>query len=379
MQATPSAAPEQRPTFKGRLQKHRARIVLAARVLTAVILMGIVISLVAGDWDQFTTVDWQLIPLALVLVLTSTVVKAVRWSLLVRQSQMHNMTLRYLLGTYLVGAFFSTVLPTSVGGDAVRAVDAANKSGRAADATSSVLIERGIGMLVVIGSGSLFAFLLEPNYLPIGFQLFVHAMFIGMLIGFVFLYNGWFIKPLITVLRRYKINRIADKLQGLQTAFTSHLKRPGVLVIMFLLSIIAHALTITATYIVLSAVTDPIPLGAFVPVIALTTAAEMIPISIASLGVKESAYVFFLGMVSVGSVEATVIALIMRGTMLARAAFGGIVFFARTLERKPQDPPRPPRMRTANDSAPGPDDLPQPLKPGEFVYDEPVPVHTPVP
>ncbi len=386
MQATPSAAPDRRPPIITWLRKHRARLLFALRVLTAVILMGIIISLISGDWRQFANVDWRLIPFAFALTMISTVVKAMRWSLLVHQSRMH-MSFRYLLGTYLIGAFFSTVLPTSVGGDAVRAVDAANKSGRIADATSSVLIERGIGLLVVIGSGSLFALLLEPNYVPIGFQVFVHLMFVAGLVGLLFLRQGWFIGPIAALLRRLKLVGLEHKVRSLQDAFSSHLWSPGIFVSMLVLSIVAHALTILATYIVLDAVTTTMPLGAFVPVIALTTAAELLPISIASLGVKESAYVFFLGLAKVGSVEATVIALIMRGLTLARAMTGGIVFLGRSwTSNKPQEPPLPPRDRGRRSGkktrrrAQHAVEIPtSDARADKFANDDTVPLHTPIP
>ncbi len=340
-QATPpTSEPDQQTTHTRTrivqwIKQHRSRLIGSLRILTAVILMGIVLSLVSGDWDEFVDVDWRLVPLAMGLDLLATVAKALRWSLLVRQSQM-KISFRHLLGTYLVGAFFSTVLPTSVGGDAVRAVETASKSGRAADATSSVLIERGMGLLVVIGSGSLFALLLEPNRVPLIFQLFVHGLFVSGIVGLIMLRQGWFMDPLATLLTRFKLAKIANMVRKLQDAFAGHLGRPGILVMMLALSIVAHAATIMATYIVLDAVTDTIPLGAFVPVIALTTTAELIPISIASLGVKESAYVYFLGLASVGAPEATIVALIMRGIMLGRALLGGIVFLLRSIRRGPK-------------------------------------------
>ncbi len=346
-QATATPADPEQPAQPSRLRawfkQHRKRVVGGLRILTAVILMGIVLSLVNGDWDSFAEVDWRLIPLALGLDMLATIAKAARWSLLVRQSRM-KISFRHLLGTYLVGAFFSTVLPTSVGGDAVRAVETASKSGRAADATSSVLIERGMGLLVVIGSGSLFALLLEPNRVPLIFQLVVHGMFVSGVVGLIMLRQGWFMDPLAALLTRFKLTKIAAFLRKLQHAFAGHLGRPGVLLMMLALSIVAHAATIMATYIVLDAVAEPIPLGAFVPVIALTTTAELIPISIASLGVKESAYVYFLGLASVGAPEATVVALIMCGIMLGHALLGGIVFMLRTIRRGPEasQPTRPP-------------------------------------
>jgi len=319
------------PSKLGWIKQHQKRILFWLRLLIAVVLMVFVISLVIADRDELSDVNWTLVPLAWLLMLISTCVKAFRWGLLVRQSQM-DIPYRRLVGTYLVGAFFSTVLPTSVGGDAVRAVDTAVWTGRKADSTSSVLIERGIGLLAVIGSGSVFALFLEPDTVPLPFVLLVHAMFVGGIVGIIVLRQGWLIEPFSRLMLRFGMGKIEGKVSHMQDALSGHLGQWRVLGQMLLLSLVANALTMSATYLVLTAVTDSIPLVAFVPMISLITTAELIPISIAALGVKESAYIYFLGLVDVNSAAAGVIAIIMRVLTWGLALLGGIVFLSRTVK-----------------------------------------------
>ncbi len=333
---TPSSNPPEKRSLLAWIKAHRGRIWGSFRILIAAVLMIFVVELVSRDSDKLHDVNWNLIPLAWGLMLISTVVKAVRWGLLVRQSRM-DVTFRRLLGTYLVGSFFSTVLPTSVGGDAVRAVDMASSTGRVADSTSSVLIERGFGLLAVIGSGSLFGLFLDNGKVPQAFILVIHAMFIAGIVGIIVLRQGWFMEPLARLMERVKLGRFVDKVRRMHAALSGHLGRPAVLWQMLGLSIVANTLTMGATYLVLTAVTDPIPLASFVPMIALTTTAELIPISIASLGVKESAYVFFLGLAGVGSAEAGMIALIMRVLTWGHALLGGLVFLGRSVRTTSKD------------------------------------------
>lgn len=314
----------------------RDRLLMWLRLIVAAALMAFVLSLVANDAEQLRSVNWSMIPLAWLLTLLSTTVKAYRWGLFVRESGLE-LPFRRLLGTYFVGAFFSTVLPTSVGGDAVRAVDAAAATGRKADATSSVLLERGIGLLTVAGAGSLFALFLEPGRVPLPFVLLVHALFVGGLAGVIMLRQGWLFGPVAVLVERVGLGRLVEKGRHLQHAFTEQLHSPAMLGQVVLLSMLANALTMGATYLVLVAVTDPIPVSGFVPMIALATTAELIPISIAALGVKESAYVFFLGLVGVGSSAAGVIAIIMRVLTWGHAFVGGLVFLSRTLRRTPAE------------------------------------------
>ncbi len=371
----PDSAP--RTSFRAWLKQHRARLFLWLRLLVAFGLMAFVISLVAGDTDKLESVDWRLVPLAFALTMISTVVKAYRWSLLTRQSHM-NISFGRLFGTYMVGAFFNTILPSNIGGDAVRAVDTAARSGRVADATSSVLIERGMGMLAIVTAGSICTLFLESGTVPIMFMLAVNAMFITGIVGIVILRQGWFMEPIAALLRRFNLGRVAEKVHNLQIAFSGHLGKPGILLSMFVLSVIANALTMSSVYLVLIAVTDPVPIVAFVPMIALCTTAELIPLSPASLGVKESAYVFFLGLIGVANSAAGVIALIVRVMDWGRALLGGIVFLFRTLraERENRHLPPPsnghhggelPRPTPSRDGSPS-----DALHPGDLVPDESV-------
>lgn len=315
----------------------RSRLILRLRLVIAFGLMAVVIGLVASNRDKLINVNWKLIPLAWLLMLLSTVVKSFRWGLLVHQSAM-DLSFRRLLGTYLVGAFFSTILPTSVGGDAVRAVDTAAKTGRVADATSSVLIERGIGLLSIFGMASAFAYTLEVGAVPHAFIMAVYLAFVAGLLGLLVLRQGWFMEPIALVMTRLRLHGLLAMARSLQTALSEQLWRPSLLVLMFLLSLVANALTMGATYLVLIAVRDAIPLAAFVPMVALSTVAELLPISIAALGVKESAYIFFLGLAGVSSGEASVIAIIMRVLTWALALVGGVVFLARTVSSRSEGP-----------------------------------------
>jgi len=333
MSTVPLPVEQSTPSSPSPSRASRKRLILRLRLVVAFGLMAIVIGLVAHDRDKLIGINWRLIPLAWLLMLASTVIKSFRWSLLVNRSAM-NLPFKRLLGTYLVGAFFSSVLPTSFGGDAVRVVDAAAKSGRVADSTSSVLIERGIGLLSIFGMASAFAYKLEVGVVPHAFIMVVYVAFVGGLIGLIVLRQGWFMEPIALLMMRLRLHGLLAMARSLQTAFSEQLWSPVTLLVMFLLSLAANALTMSATYLVLVAVRDAIPLAAFVPMIALSTVAELLPISIASLGVKESAYIFFLGLGGVGSAEAGVIAIIMRVLTWALALVGGLVFLARTMSAR---------------------------------------------
>jgi hypothetical protein len=82
------------------------------------------------------------------LLVLSQAVAAMRWKTVLGDDLL---PWGYLWRLYLIGSFFGLFLPTSVGGDAVRALAAARSSQRAGRAMASVLIDRGFGILASLG------------------------------------------------------------------------------------------------------------------------------------------------------------------------------------------------------------------------------------
>src|SRR5262249_53870536 len=98
-------------------------------------------------------------------------VSAVRWQVLARPLGFAQ-PLRRFVGLYFVGMFFNLLLPTSVGGDAVRALALDAGSGRRMAAFLSVLLDRLSGLLVLL-TVACTAALLCPVPLPAWVQLAV--------------------------------------------------------------------------------------------------------------------------------------------------------------------------------------------------------------
>lgn len=95
--------------------------------------------------------------LAIVLCVVSILITFVRWYVLVR-AQGLEITLTNALRLGLVGFFFSTYLPGSVGGDVVKAFAIARQQQRRTVAVSTVIIDRIVGLwglfwlVVILGS-----------------------------------------------------------------------------------------------------------------------------------------------------------------------------------------------------------------------------------
>jgi len=133
------------------------------------------------------------IALALLLILLSVAVSARKWLVLVR-SQNINAGYGELFASYLTGLFFNNFLPSSIGGDAARAIAVGKKRGRIPEVASSVVAERLIAMasLAFVGLvGSAFSRFHNLLALILLAAVFAFALFVNAV-----LVSGWLPGPL---------------------------------------------------------------------------------------------------------------------------------------------------------------------------------------
>lgn len=102
----------------------------------------------ARVWQSWQAVRLPLVALALAMQLAGVALSAAKWGMLLAMRG-RRQPYGWLFGTYLVGQFASNFLPTSVGGDAVRAAQLGRRIGSYSAASASIFIERLTGFLAL--------------------------------------------------------------------------------------------------------------------------------------------------------------------------------------------------------------------------------------
>src|SRR5581483_5086668 len=101
------------------------------------------------DWRQvgevFAALRIELWLAAVAVYLGTQLASAARWRLLARPLGLRH-SLREFAGFYCIGMYFNLILPTSVGGDVVRAWYLDRRTGRRLTAFLSVFIDRLSGL-----------------------------------------------------------------------------------------------------------------------------------------------------------------------------------------------------------------------------------------
>ncbi|NJL95619.1 MAG: flippase-like domain-containing protein [Anaerolineae bacterium] len=259
------------------------------RILMGIVGLGVLVQLVDGQEVRQAIINAApgYLLVAWALLLASTVVKTVRWQVLLNQNGV-GFTLRRLLGTYLIGTFYSQFLPgSSAGGDAMRMAESYADTRRPVDSVASVLIERAIGLVSVVTTASLLLMFVVREHIPEPVSLVIHALALLGIGALVVLRYGWFIQPLRRWMERLRLGKLADKVEQLNRALQGDLGNWRVLAVMVLLSLLANFFSMTAYYLVLLAVTEAVSYLAFISLVALIVTLEIIPLTPGSLGIRE--------------------------------------------------------------------------------------------
>jgi hypothetical protein len=249
--------------------------------------------------DVITSADPVDFFLAFALVILTIPPMAWRWQILLRVKGVAE-GIPWLTRAYFVSYAAGQVLPTSVGGDAVRIFETARRHpGHGDTAAASVLLERAIGgaatlMLAAVG------FALAVGHYDVGPYLWIEAIFVvGTIVAGVLLFSRR-ARPLLRlarpVLAFVRIDRLAAQLYQAMHSYRDH---AGALFGVLGITLAVQAARVLSIWLCGRAVgidLTPRPYYVMGPLLFLVM---LVPFTINGLAVRESFFVSFLGNVGV--------------------------------------------------------------------------------
>ncbi len=302
----------------------KKRLISLLKLIVSASLLIVVFTQVSwGDVKSVlarTNPGW--LGLALAAYVAGVFIRAVRWRLLLPQSNEPAIRLRRLVGLYFASFFFNSFLPTGIGGDVVRIGEITQAVGLPT-AASSVIADRAIGL---VASG-LLALAVLPwlgGYLSWPLALITGVVAIGLPVGFWLLtrYTPKGTSPanrLPTFLRP-----VVNPVLEIAKALAAYSRR--VLVRALLVSL-AFALTNALTYAWIGAALNiDLPLGYYILVSPVITLILLIPVSVNGLGTRDVTYQALFVPAGVTPQAALAMSLIYHAFNLIAAIIGGIVY-----------------------------------------------------
>ena len=309
------------------------QIIILLKVLIAISLIGVIVSKVNLDdvWQAFARADKLLIVGAFLLYFVGMCIIALRWKILLA---VQGVTAGFftLVKSMMVAIFFNNFLPSTIGGDAMRAYDTWKMGGGKTQSVSIVFIDRlfGIFTLFIFALLALLATSVEVSYIP-NIRLWI---VMAVMAGCIGIYILFFQAAAISQYLHSKdfsgvvgtLNRLLRKIFDV---FAVYNDKPSVLFSALALSVLLQLNVILHYYLLALSLGIDIPLQAMFIIVPVAIVVMMIPVSINAIGIREAIFVTMFGLYGVSSADALAFAWMSFVLITILGVIGGIVFMLR--------------------------------------------------
>jgi uncharacterized protein (TIRG00374 family) len=269
---------------------------------------------------------------ALAIFLVTTWAMAWRWQLLLASKGIRE-PLSWLTKLYFIGYAAGQVLPTGIGGDAVRIVEHSRRQPQAkGEAAAAVLIERVLGAagtLVMVAVGLAVA---VGRYDDIEFLIAIEAVFLVMVaLGFVLLFSkraarllSW-LGPLAARIRLERAGR------SVYQALHGYRDQPRALLVVLAITVVIQVARCFSIWLCGEAVGVDVSPVVYVILGPLLFLVMMVPFTINGLGVREAFFVAFLGRFGVDPDAAFATGFLFYAVTIATSLPGGLILLWRSV------------------------------------------------
>lgn len=299
------------------------------RILVSLAFVGLLVYFIRDDiptiLNTLKNVHRPLFLMAVLIVLSTVVILAKRLQLIFAAEEV-KIGLGVTCNLTFIGIFFNNFLPTSVGGDIVKAMCASRITGHPVKSVTSVLMDRIFGLFtfILIPSVSLF-FVREMNPKV---QIVIYSFLTFSIFCFVLLFNRSVARQFHFVERLLDRVRLGSKARQIYDGLHNFRNHKGVIVRAMLLSVAGQCISLLGVYLLgvaLGAPRETLPyFFLLIPVVHLIS---MLP-SLNGLGIREVAYVYFLKS-HIGTEKAAAIGILWLAVLIFMSLIGGLIYLFR--------------------------------------------------
>lgn len=307
----------------------RVALTLALTALaTAYILWKIDLSETA-DVIAGAGLGW--LALAAAIMSLTVLPMALRWRWLL---EAHGIRERFawLARAYFVAYAAGQVLPTAIGGDAVRIVETSRRHrGRAGDVAATVLLERGLGGAATVLLGAI-GFLLAVGRYDVGAYLWIELLFVVATVVAGVLFFSRTVRPLLR-----RLERMAGPLRRPLRAFYEGVhafrERGRLMATVFALTVALQAVRVLAIWAAARSVDIDLSPRVYYVMGPLFFLVLLVPFTLNGLAVREAFFVSFLGQLGVEAEQAFAAGFLFFLVNVALAVPGGVVLLVEGVRR----------------------------------------------
>jgi glycosyltransferase 2 family protein len=311
------------------------------RPLATILFTGLATAYLVWKVDVGTTADvlretsgWWF-GLAVAIMILTTVPMALRWRWLLASQGMRE-RLPWLTRAYLVAYTAGQILPTSLGGDAVRILETSRRHpARLGGISAIVLLERALGGAATVLLGAI-GFALAVGRYDVGAYLWLEGAFVlgTIVLGIVFFSRA--ARPVLRwsrpLLARVRLERpVRSVYEGIHV-FREH---RGLLGSVFALTIAVQAVRVLAIWATARAVGVELSPRIFYVMGPLFFLVLLVPFTLNGFAVREAFFVSFLGSIGIDADAAFAAGFLFFLVTIALALPGGAILLWEGLRGRP--------------------------------------------
>jgi len=309
--------------------KNLLSFILKAIVSIALIWYLLSITEFSAVFASLTSASPFWLLLSFITLILGKIITSYRWQVLLKAQEI-DIPLRFLIGSVFVGQFFNSFLPTTIGGDAMRAYDTATMSKDSTKSVVSVFADRLIGVFAL---AVLALFALGIGYVSgqdVSFYV-IPVLLVFFLCSFAMLlvFNARLLAFLNHFLLIIRLEKVASKLEEAYLSISILRKDPRVLLIAFLASLVLQFNVILFYFFIGVSLDLGVSFLYFAMIVPVVLVVLLVPFSINGIGIREGIFVYLLTGLGVQTKDAIAFSWISFGLILTQGIIGGIIFALR--------------------------------------------------
>jgi glycosyltransferase 2 family protein len=303
---------------------------------TAISLLLLFIMIWLGDVHsvllQFQKIGFRTVLVCVLVLCLAQLLSSIRWQWVLR-AEGAKLPLRTLFSSYMVGMFMNNFMPTSIGGDAVKAYDIYRFTGNKGLSIISVFLERFTGLIALL--------LLSWVGVSLSIRSFSGPVLWGWIsiniiaiLSVIVVFHGRLAQRALKSVSALGLLRIEKVLTLGYEKLIRYKSRKGFLSLLIVVSFPIQLGTILIYQLIASSLQINLPFIFFMYTVPVITLLSMLPISLGGLGVRESTTVIILVYAGVPRDVALSMSLTYLSIIYLVSFVGGICLIVRSAVRR---------------------------------------------
>jgi uncharacterized protein (TIRG00374 family) len=305
--------------------KRPVRILIGVALTTVAVAYILLKIDIHQTWEILKSANLWWFALAVVIMIGTALPMAKRWQWLLAAQGMID-RFWWLTRAYFVSYTAGQILPTSIGGDAVRIFEISKRHpGRSGDLTAIVVIERGLGGAATVLLGAI-GFVLAIGHYDVNAYLWLEGAFVFGTIVLIVLFFSKSARPFLAKLRPLLVRlRVERPLRAFYDGVHHYRSHGRLMLKVFLFTTAIQAVRILAIWASCRAVGIELGPRIYYVMGPLFFLVLLVPFTLNGFAVREAFFVSFLGSVGVDADAAFAAGFLFFLVTVCLAAPGGVI------------------------------------------------------